>query len=228
MTIYDKPPAEAVAMLAELIDTCDELLPLKECQLTVELSWAFGKPKKDGSVPDAITHQGHKALGLASKFKLQDRIHGKPDCRITVCGKWWETAPDTQRRALLFHELFHFEPQLDDAGAIKLDDANRPVINMRKHDVQFGWFWAPVRRFGAEAMETIQFKDILSEGGQLLLPSVFGDEPKDGDEKGAIDFASAARRLAAAVKSTGASITSVSFKSGDMEKIGKMAVELRE
>lgn len=223
MTIYDKAPKEAEEIAKELIETCEELAPLKECGMTYELSFARGKPKKDGTVPDAITHQGHKALGLASKFKPQDRVHGKPDCRVTVDADWWDSAPDEQRRSLLFHEFYHFDPKVGEDLCVCQDSAGRPVINMRKHDVQVGWFWAPVRRFGASAMESIQFKEIVESGGQILLPSMFGARgtllEKNEETADADKFHANVRQLAAATKKPAAEDGTVTISAEGMEPI---------
>ena len=167
-------------MMAEMINEYDEFAPIKECGLTVELSWARAVEKKDGSKPPALMHHGQPALGLASKFKLQDRVHGKPDCRVTIDADWWDTAPEEQRRGLLFHELYHFEPKMDDTGLVaELDDAHRPKVNLKKHDYQVGWFYAAARRFGGASQECIQFKQLVDEGGQFMLPGVLGDKVED-------------------------------------------------
>jgi hypothetical protein len=172
-------------MLAEMIQTYDELMPLKECGLTVELSWARAIEKKDGTKSPAITHGGYPALGLASKFKLQDRIHGKPDVRVTIDADWWDENDDQKRKALLFHELYHFEPKMDDTGLVaERDDAHRPKVLLRKHCVQVGWFYAVARRFGGNSQECIQFKGIVDEGGQVLLPGILGDDPAKMPELG--------------------------------------------
>ena len=176
MTTYDSAPEEAKKMLADLLHSYDEFKDLEEAEANIGLSWATSQEKKDGEVPPAIKWHGRPALGLARIIKLEDRVHGAPDGRITIDSRFWDTAPDNERKALLFHELYHFEVKRKDDGEIEFDDASRPRLVMRQHDVEVGWFTRTALRFGKASQECQQFRAICERDGQFLMPSLFGNE----------------------------------------------------
>ena len=174
--IYDTPPKEAVDMLAAVMQEFKEFEPLVAAGVTCELSFAFGREKKDGTLSPALKHGGHTVNGIAKKIGPEDRAHGRPDCRITVNGDFWKTAKDEEKRALLHHELYHFDLVTDDAGDVKRDDNDRPEIKYRHHDYEVGFFALSAERFGRASQECIYFRAMVERDGQLLLPAVFGNE----------------------------------------------------
>lgn len=176
---YDPAPKEADDMRDALVAELPELDELRECEAKVELSFATAAEKKDGTVPPAIKWHGRPCYGLAKIINLQDRAHGGADGRVTLDARWWKTAPDNERKSVLFHELLHFELVRTEDGSIKTDDAHRPCFKMRQHDWEIGWFVAPARRFGKAAIECVQFKRIVEDSGQFLMPALFA--PKDGE-----------------------------------------------
>jgi hypothetical protein len=202
MTTFDKAPKEAYTAMQELLDECEEFAPLVESKCEVEIWFATGSERKDGTRNQALTHGGYPATALAKVIRLQDRVAGLKDARITVDALWWQGATEQQRKALLHHELTHFEPVTDDTGAYEYDDASRVKLKCRKHSVQVGWFYSTAKRFGAASLECIQLKEIIEESGQFMLP--LGLAPKqpeitDDETATAVDFAASARKLANAV-----------------------------
>jgi hypothetical protein len=115
---------------------------------------------------DALKWHGVKALGIARKLSAKDRAKGLGDAEICIDGDWWANADDKERAALLDHELHHI------CGTDKMDDLGRPVIKMRKHDYQFGWFSIIAARHGQFSQEQQQAKAMMEVSGQFYWPGI--------------------------------------------------------
>jgi len=208
MPTYSEAPDSAVELLTAVMQRHEEHRKLKEAGVTVELQFAYGKEKKDGSVEDAIKWHGRKALGFAKIRKLDDRASGMTDAKILVDGQFWQDAEDPEREALLDHELYHLELVTDDVGDVEKDDSGRPKLKMRKHDVEVGWFTAVALRNGAHSQELIQAARIFDADGQAYWPQLAG-----GGTAGAV----AALKRTPAFKALAKSVArgEVSFSVGD-------------
>lgn len=147
---------------------------LADFDVRIDYMFAFAELDKETSEKKgpAIKHNGWPALGLASRIKLKDRAKGMGDCEILLDADAWKVMPEAQRLALLDHELEHFEVKRDKFGGVVTDDLDRPVITIREHDRQHGWFDNIARRHGINSFEVEQFRDILIEAGGTYAPHI--------------------------------------------------------
>jgi len=99
-----------------------------------------------GSVHDvgAIFQGGFKALGLQL---LAGMLGELPTFLVVLDAGFWGGASDTERQALVFHELAHVQQALDRFGAPRFDRDGLPVFKVVEHDVSA--FNSEVARFGA-------------------------------------------------------------------------------
>jgi len=127
--------------------------------------------EKNGSGP-AISSGGYPALAQVRKQSQQARASGGADVLLEIDAKRWAEMDGNQQIALIDHELHHLETVRDDdeANGFKLDPQGRPVIKMRKHDYQFGWFSAIAERHGLNSPEVTQARMMWDEDGQRLFP----------------------------------------------------------
>lgn len=116
----------------------------------------------------AIAHNGYPALGLCRIIGLKDRVMGRGDVEILLDGDRWPDLSKETQLALIDHELTHVELKRDKEERICMDDLNRPLIKMRKHDRQFGWFDSIASRYGSHSFEVKQFVS-LEEAGQIYF-----------------------------------------------------------
>lgn len=143
----------------------------------VKIDFLFAYPRydeKDQPIGDAIKHQGVKALGLAKKLGASDRAKGTGDAEIRIDWEWWKEVGEQEQRALLDHELHHLSICKNKAGVIKTDDLGRPVIRLRKHDYQIGWFNVIAERHGVHSQERKQAQTMFENSGQIYWPSLVG------------------------------------------------------
>lgn len=117
-------------------------------------------------VGDALKCHGVKALGVARKLGPKDRAKGLGDAEICLDGDWWKNADEKEREALLDHELHHI------CATDKRDNLGRPVIKLRKHDFQFGWFSIIAHRHGRNSQERQQAKAMMEVAGQFYWPEI--------------------------------------------------------
>ena len=99
-----------------------------------------------GSVHDVGTmfQGGFKMLGLQL---LAGMLGELPAFLVVLDAGFWGEASDTDKQALVFHELCHVQQALDRYGAPKFDRDGLPVFKVVEHDVTA--FNAEVARFGA-------------------------------------------------------------------------------
>jgi len=139
---------------------------------TVDIVFAFRDP--DGEAP-AMEKDGHRILGQAKITSLKDRTKGMKDGEIMLDGDAWTGLTDKVKAALMDHELEHFECKRDKEGEFIFDDLNRPVLKMRNHDRQFGWFDTVAQRHRSDSMEILQLQKLFRDSEQIYLPFIDPD-----------------------------------------------------
>lgn len=179
MPTYEPADAKVKAMAQELMSRYESHSPLLKYE--VQFDFVFAHPsynKKGVPTGNAITKNGVKALGLCRVINLKDRTMGRGDVEILLDYDWWEAAGEKEQLALLDHELHHAEVKMK-KGEVKYDDLNRPLIKIRKHDAEFGWFDIIALRHGKHSQERIQAKKLADDVGQLYWPDLCGEPTKE-------------------------------------------------
>lgn len=132
---------------------------LHDAELIVDVLVAFATKNEQGEPRGpALSHGGYPAIATVRVNSLKSRVLGQGDALITLDGDRWGDYSPEQQRAIIDHELTHLELITSDEGGVEGDDIGRPRLRLRKHDHQFGWFDAVVRRHGRHSVEWSQFK----------------------------------------------------------------------
>lgn len=118
----------------------------------------------------AVTHGGYPALAVIKIISLKDRAAGRGDAEITIDADAYEGMSGERRDGLLDHELYHLIVRRDDDGFVKMDDLDRPMFKMRKHDWQMGWFTEIAQRHGLNSVEVSQAQILWANDGQAYFP----------------------------------------------------------
>ena len=146
---------------------------LRDAGLTVDILLAYApRDGNDDPVGPALKLHGYECCGTIQIMNLKNRVAGRGDAELLLDGDNLDTWSEDQLRAILDHELTHLELQVDDHGHVKRDDINRPLLRMRNHDRQFGWFDCVARRHGGNSIEMQQAQQLtaMAELRQLYLP----------------------------------------------------------
>jgi len=154
----DSPAGKSMyPMLNELVEQHHEELTNARIALAWNLSW---KPDVDGRV----------TLGKCKLASDLDRELAAFDFVIILRQEFFQDpqVKDTQRRALLDHELSHATVRLDDEGEPIEDERGRKVYRIRKHDIEE--FSGIVARHGLykRDLESLAAALRLSKQGSLL------------------------------------------------------------
>lgn len=177
MPTYQKCPKAVGAIAHEILEEFPTHRPTLNAEVTIDFVFAYADVNDEGiATNNALTLHGTAALAICKKIRLKDRVMGRADVEIAIDGRWWETASPAECRALLDHELTHIEVKVDENGICR-DDASRPLIKLRKHDFQIGWFSEIAARHGKASQEVIQAKMIMDQAGQLYWPDICSDKP---------------------------------------------------
>jgi len=128
----------------------------------------------DSEDAPALTPGGYPAQAVVKIIGPKERAMERGDAEIVIDEANWNDLTAAERDALLDHELYHLEVAMNKNGTReKRDCCGRPVLKMRKHDRQFGWFDAIARRHGSASLEVIQFKKFTATNEQLYLGLTF-------------------------------------------------------
>jgi hypothetical protein len=175
MPTYQKAGIELGRLADKILKRFESHRPLLDSRVTFDFVFAFPSLDENGSpTGNAISKNGVKALGLCRIVSLKDRAMGRADVEITLDHPWWEDASDNERDALLDHELHHAEVKTKN-GVVMRDDLQRPMIRLRKHDVEIGWFDVVALRHGEFSQERIQAQRLYDDAGQLYWPAIAGE-----------------------------------------------------
>jgi len=118
----------------------------------------------------ALKHHGHDALAVVKINSLEDRVKGLADVTLRLDGdRWPEHSRETQV-AILHHEAEHLILVRGDDGAVRTDDANRPKLRIRQHDLEIGGFECVVECHKMAAIEAQQYRDLNRRLSQKTLP----------------------------------------------------------
>jgi len=173
MPTYQRCPTDINDLSLQILCEFESHKPLLDAKVKIDFVFAMGdvNEKTGEIISDAIVKNGVKALGLARKLSLKDRAMGRGDAEVTLDRDHWMKISEDEQRALLDHELHHLSVKSDKRGLVR-DDLGRPVIVIRDHDYEFGWFRIIAERHGRASIERQQASVMLSESGQLFWPAL--------------------------------------------------------
>lgn len=134
--------------------------------VTVTALFAFDT---ESTLP-VLKHQGYPAGAVVRITPVKDRALGMADATIVIDRAGWLALSGRQRDALIDHELTHLARKIDkETGEVVFDVLERPKLQMRKHDHQFGWFDEVAQRHGQASAEVRQARRLMESSGQLYF-----------------------------------------------------------
>ncbi len=177
MPTYQRCPESINQLANEILCQYEDHKPLLDAKVKIDFVFAYPDlDEKTGErTNDALSKNGVKALGICRKLSLKDRAMGRGDAEISLDHDYWEDAPEAEQKAILDHELHHLAVKMNRFGVVKRDDLNRPKLEIRHHDHDFGWFDIIAKRHGDASGERQQAAAMLVEGcGQYYWPELVG------------------------------------------------------
>lgn len=175
MPTFRKDDGTVADLIAKLQSTYECYQEHRDARLQIDVVLAFADRDEDGEkLNDALSKNGRRALGIARVIRKKDRAMGRGDAEIALDGDHWETSNDAEQLALLDHELYHIVLKRDRDGNVKKDDMRRPMVRMRPHDDEIGWFRVIAARHGVNSAERQQAEQMFEEAGQYYWPDMLG------------------------------------------------------
>lgn len=169
MPTYERCPKSVDEMAKSLLAEFETHEPTVRAGVSIDFLFAIPDTDDTGKVlRPAISSGGYPALGQCRKINLKDRVAGRADVEILLDSVWWGNATVDEQRALLDHELHHIQPHRKG----ERDDAGRPKLSIRKHDVQVGWFSIVATRHGKASIEQQDAAKIFDRYGQAFWPDL--------------------------------------------------------
>ena len=162
MKTYVKAPEPVHGRVNALIEKWHP--DLKTSNARIDLLYVYAD---EGQTP--LSCHGYPAAAVVRVIGDKDRVAGRGDAEIVIDKQYYEELTDPEKDALLDHELYHLIVKKDRHGVIELDDHRRPLMKMRKHDQQFGWFDAIAQRHGEASAEVQQARQFGQAKSQLYF-----------------------------------------------------------
>lgn len=170
---FERCPKTVEHMAKALLQEFETHQPLLASGAVID--FVFARAEVDDKTGErkgyAIVKGGVRALGVARKVPLKDRAMGRGDAEITLDADHWDEIPEDQQRAILDHELHHLVPKVDKRGLVR-DDLGHPVIMLRPHDHDIGWFAIIAARHKASSIECKQAKIMFDGYHQAYWPDI--------------------------------------------------------
>lgn len=162
MTIYDRANDDVTERGARVIEKFHPLL--KAAGVTIDYLWASGEKDEP-----AIKLHGAYAYACIRVTNAKERAAGRADAEMLIDKACYEKMSFATRDALLDHEIYHLKLKTDRFGANQVDDHRRPILKMRSHDRQFGWFDEIAKRHGEASVEVQQAQTLKAQAGQVYF-----------------------------------------------------------
>lgn len=159
---YDIPSESTVTLIQS---TLGEFHPeLAEAQVTVDAIMAYndkGFPVKEG---------GYPALACTKINSLVNRIKGFKDASITIDGAAFESMAEAEQKAIIDRQLYCLSVVRDKEQNIKVDDASRPKLRVKKCDYRLSWFREIAVRHKENSPEVYQAKLLWRNDSKTFFP----------------------------------------------------------
>ncbi len=161
MATYHECDKETIDLAGAIIDARHP--HLKTAEVTVFYRFAYAKRDENGmATGPALKLHGYPCAATVKINSYANRQEGLADATVTIDGDEWPHTAQERRRAILDHELTHLEVVWEDEGKVpKTDDAGRPKLRMKLHDLVVGGFESVIKEHGAAAVEAQHIKDVF-------------------------------------------------------------------
>jgi len=177
MAKIEKAPKAIKDFALDILSQYETHKPILDAKVNIEFLFAYGErhPETDALISDAITKHGFRCDGTCRKTNAEERAAGRGDAVIMLDADWWEKADEAEQRALVDQQLHRIDVCVDEDGKTIKDSNGRPRLRMRKPDWLFSGYKIIAHRQGKASPERRAFKVMVDNGGQYLMPEIFGE-----------------------------------------------------
>lgn len=170
MPIYERAPVECQDIGARMMDKYHG--ELRDAGVTIDYLFAKKKPDSNGEIdPEvhALKLHGYPVAAMVRANSYKNRVLGHSDAEIIIDGDRWDEWSAEEKDALIDHEIEHLELKTDKDGLLRRDDLDRPMLRVKLHDHEFGWFDSIARRHGKHSFEVQQYEKFREAHRQTWL-----------------------------------------------------------
>jgi hypothetical protein len=169
MPVFEKAKNATVELLGRIMKKYHP--ELHEAGVLVDVIMALPTTNSQGeSTGPPLKKNGYPCAAIVKIVSLADRVAGLGDAMLKIDADEWKAMTDGQQAALIDHELTHLQLKRDGDGVAKTDDLGRPKLQIKRHDVEIGWFSDVVRRHERDALEYQAFDTLTRSVAQMQLP----------------------------------------------------------
>lgn len=166
---YEKAKDEDFELLNNIISTNDEYHDINTFKLKYNLLYAFPTTDDAGNIKSpAIKNKGVACAAMIKLIKGADKIIKNYDFEIFVDKSLWDEISISEKTAILEHELFHIKFKKDKNNDFKFDEYDRPMLQLKEHDLIFWGFSEIAKKHGDFSIEKKSIKEMIKYNSFLL------------------------------------------------------------
>ena len=166
---YEQATEIDLKLLEDIISNNEEHNTIKTLNLKYNLLYVYPNTDEDGNIKSpAIKNKGVACAAIIKLIKGADKIIKNYDFEIHVDKSVWDEISLNEKIAILDHELYHIKFRTDKNGNFKFDDYNRPMLQLKEHDLVFWGFSDIAKKHGDSSIEKKTIKNIIKYNSFLL------------------------------------------------------------
>ena len=160
-TFFDVPDESTVSILEDVMNEYHTELVNAKVNVGIIIC---RKETKEGFSLEAFP----PALARVRPTPRKQRLYCEHDAIIEICHLRWENSSTATKKAIIDHELTHLQVREKNGEAI-IDDLGRPLLRMRKDEIDLTAFPEVISRHGINAIEWQSISNAYQRAGASLL-----------------------------------------------------------
>lgn len=156
---YAKPDSSVLAVLQHVLTNYRPDLVEYEVRFGFYMVTSSSGDSED-EPPPAIVVNRCPAKAKVRLTTQEERTYVPYDVMIYIDADEWEVMYDTQRIALIHHEVSHVQQVRDKDGFPKTTDDGRPKLKLRPDDWCLTGFFDTANAFGQDALEVVSIQEV--------------------------------------------------------------------
>ena len=165
---FDLPDPRTLSVLEEVMNTYHPHLVKAKVNVGIVVC---RKEDKEGFSKESFP----PAYARIRPTSRKNRLHCPHDATIELCHFHWESMDTQRQRALLDHELTHLLVREKEGQPI-LDDLGRPLLRMRKDEIELTAFTEVIERHGKSALDWASISSAYNKAQTALGSSPVSED----------------------------------------------------
>lgn len=174
---YDEADAATYDIVDQVMRLYHNEIYSLEVKVAVTMVTKLGP--EDEKIPCLKLH-GAFAVAVIRLTQASQRVRLKHDIEIMIDSYHWDTAGNSEKVAIIDHELQHVEVRKGRNLEIKTDDTGKPKLRLKPDDYSLTGFFLNIQRHGIAAPEYSVLDRVYAKAEAALQANVTAQPQESG------------------------------------------------